>query len=64
MYVAEQLPASKKKLFYSSREFGKKNKYIYCWISNSNIFLQKQEGDERILIYIERNLQDLGTKDM
>lgn len=64
VYVAEQLPASTKKLFYQSREFAKKYKYTYCWISNANIFLRKQEGDKQILITTEKNLQDLENKNM
>lgn len=64
VYVAEQLPASTKKLFYQSREFAKKHKYTYCWISNGNIFLRKQEGDKQILISTEKYLQGLGNENM
>lgn len=64
VYVTEQLPISIKKLFYQSREFAKKNNYTYCWISNGNIFLRKQEGDKQVLISTEKTLHDLGNKNM
>ncbi|CAH1638160.1 unnamed protein product [Spodoptera littoralis] len=60
-YIAEQLPATTKKLFYQAREFAKSKAYKYCWISNGNVFLRKQEGDKQIIIHSEKCLQDLGN---
>lgn len=61
VYIAEQLPATTKKLFFQAREFAKNNKYQFCWISNSNIFLRKIEGDKQILIHSEKCLLDLDN---
>lgn len=62
VYIAEQLPASTKKLFYQTREFAKNKGYQFCWITNGNIFLRKIEGDKQILIHSEKCLQDLSNK--
>ncbi|KAJ8704271.1 hypothetical protein PYW08_012995 [Mythimna loreyi] len=59
VYIAEQLPASTKRLFYQAREFAKNNRYKFCWISNSNIFIRKMEGDKQVLIHSEKCLLDL-----
>lgn len=62
IYVAEQLPASTKKLFYLARDFAKNNKYSFCWITNGYIYLRKAEGEKQILIKTEKCLQDLVNK--
>lgn len=62
VYVAEQLPASTKKLFHQTRNFAQKNKFMFCWISKGSIFLRKQVGDKQILIRSEKCLQDLENK--
>lgn len=56
VYVVEHLPTSSKKLFHLSREFAKKNGYKYCWISNGNIFLRKQEGEKQVFVKSEECL--------
>lgn len=37
VYIAEQLPASTKKLFYLTRQYANNNNYKFCWVSNGNI---------------------------
>ena len=64
VYVAEQLPASSKKLFYMAREFAKNNQYAFCWINNGNIFLRKKTGDNQLLINSEKSLQGLGMNNI
>ncbi|CAH1646373.1 unnamed protein product [Spodoptera littoralis] len=62
IYVAEYLPASSRKLFYITREFAKRMEYKYCWTSNGNIFLRKEEGARQLLIKSEQSLADLQVQ--
>lgn len=59
VYVADFLPSSSKKLFFLTREFAKKNGYKFCWSTNSNIFLRKEQGEKQILVHSEKCLADL-----
>ncbi|CAH1638351.1 unnamed protein product [Spodoptera littoralis] len=59
VFVADYLPMSSKKLFHATREFAKLNKFKFCWTSNGNIFLRKEQGDKQILISSEQCLMDL-----
>ncbi|KAJ8734532.1 hypothetical protein PYW08_013782 [Mythimna loreyi] len=62
VYIAEQLSSSSKKLFYLAREFAIKHNFMFCWVSNGNIFLRKQTGDKQIIINSEKCLQNIITK--
>lgn len=59
VYVAEYLPVSSRKLFYTAREFAKQKQFKFCWTANGNIFLRKIEGAKQILIRSEQTLRDL-----
>ncbi|KAJ8708021.1 hypothetical protein PYW08_010387 [Mythimna loreyi] len=62
IYIAEQLPLSARKLYHQTREFASKHSYKFCWVSNGNIFLRKQEGDKHILITSEQSFRELECK--
>ncbi|CAH1634794.1 unnamed protein product [Spodoptera littoralis] len=59
IYVADYLPLTSRKLFFATREFAKTNEYKFCWTTNGQIFLRKDEGAKQILIKSEQSLRDI-----
>lgn len=44
LFLSESLTAKSRYLHFLARDFARTEKYKFCWISNGNIFLKKQEG--------------------
>ncbi|KAJ8715853.1 hypothetical protein PYW08_013138 [Mythimna loreyi] len=44
IYTSECLTHKAKKLFYQAREFGKINKFEFCWIAHGKVFLCRRAG--------------------
>lgn len=61
VYISEHLPLNSKKLFYAARTFAKEHSYKYCWVTNGNIYLRKNDGDKQILVTSESSLNELRT---
>ncbi|KAJ8732374.1 hypothetical protein PYW07_014973 [Mythimna separata] len=61
IYVAEQLTAYSKRLFYLARTYAKANEYSYCWTSEGRILLKKNPESPSIVIRSEQQLNSLST---
>lgn len=59
LFVSESLTAKARRLHFLARDFARVEKYKYCWISNGNIYLRKEEGSEYFLIKNEAQLNSL-----
>ncbi|XP_046970587.1 uncharacterized protein LOC124537740 [Vanessa cardui] len=59
IYISEHLPASSRKLFFTTKDFAKLNKFEFCWTINGNIFLRKTTGAKQILVKSEQTLREL-----
>lgn len=63
VYVEEHLPQSSKRIFYLAREFAKRNKFSFCWVSNGKILIRKNaEATQTYLIKTEQCLINLERK--
>jgi len=58
IYVNDCLTFYYRSLFYNTKETARAKEYKYVWVKNSNIFVRKKDGDNRVLI---RNLKDLES---
>ena len=56
IYISDYLTHKARSLFYRAREFAKLNGYLYCWITNNNIYLRKKEGMPQISIKNDESL--------
>lgn len=61
VYVAEQLTATSKRLFYLARTYAKVNEYSYCWTTDGRILLKKNPDSPSIVIRSEQQLNSLST---
>lgn len=59
IYVAESLTSKDRKLYAMTREKAKFLEYKYCWINNGRIFMKRVDGDTRIQIKNEADLETL-----
>ncbi|KAJ8707824.1 hypothetical protein PYW07_011501 [Mythimna separata] len=60
IFVAEQLTAQSRKLFYLARNFTRDHKYDYCWISNGRILMKKSRESPYIVIRSEAQLRQMS----
>lgn len=56
LFLSEVLTANSRRLHFLAREFARQEKYQFCWTSNGNIYLRKQEGSPYILVKNESQL--------
>lgn len=56
LFLSESLTANSRRLYFLTREFAKQEKYQFCWTSNGNIYIKKQEGSPYILVKNESQL--------
>lgn len=56
IFISEHLTPKLKQLHYHARQFAKNNNYKYCWVSFGKIYLRKKEGDTKIKINNEEDL--------
>ncbi|KAG7308311.1 hypothetical protein JYU34_005505 [Plutella xylostella] len=62
IYGSEYLTAKTKRIHFLARDFMKTENYKFCWISNGNVFLKKEEGSPHILVKSEEILTSLKKK--
>lgn len=60
IYPSESLTSKSKRLFFLARSFAKSNDYKYCWTSNGNVLLRKQDGTNCIVVKNEDVLNGLS----
>lgn len=61
IFISEHLSPKTKHLHYLTRQFAKEQKFKYCWISFGRIYLRKKEGDIKIRINSEKDLNNLSS---
>ncbi|CAH0397519.1 unnamed protein product [Chilo suppressalis] len=59
IFIAENLTAKMKRLFYLARVFANSNEYKYCWTSNGKIFIREKDGSPFYLIKDESDLKKI-----
>ncbi|KAG7299877.1 hypothetical protein JYU34_015762 [Plutella xylostella] len=60
VYVAEQLTAKAKRLFYLARIFVKTHNYNSCWTTNGRIFIKEKVDGAYIIVKNEQQLETLS----
>lgn len=60
IFIAENLTAKMKRLFYLARVFANSNDYKYCWSSNGKIFIRARDGSPYYIIRAEADLENLN----
>lgn len=59
VYIGENLTYKAKGLFFRAREHAKQNNYVFCWTSNGQVYLRKEEGSKSIIVKDEDQLLNL-----
>ncbi|KOB65124.1 Zinc finger DNA binding protein [Operophtera brumata] len=59
VYIGENLTYRAKGLFFRAREYAKQNNYVFCWTSNGQVYLRKEEGSKSLIVKDEDQLQNL-----
>lgn len=62
IYIVESLTQNAKKIFYLAREFGKKNKFEFCWTAHGKVFLRQKAGAPSYRIDKESDFDKLHPK--
>lgn len=60
IFIAENLTAKMRRLFYLARVFANSNDYKYCWSSNGKIFIRARDGSPYYIIRAEADLENLN----
>lgn len=63
IFVSEHLSPKTKRIHYKARDLAKTDNYKFCWVSNGNVFLRKDENSPHILIKSEEFLTTLNKKE-
>lgn len=56
LFLSEILTSKTRRLHFLARDFARQEKYQFCWTSNGNVYLKKQEGAPYILVKNEAQL--------
>lgn len=62
VFINDQLSASRKRLYYDSKQFAQKYSFKFCWIHNANILLKQHESSSPITIDSHKDLLALESK--
>lgn len=62
IYVSEYLSPKTKRIHFLARDFSKTEQYKFCWVSNGNVFLRKDENSPHVLVKNEEVLSSLKKK--
>lgn len=63
LYISESLTAKSRRLHFLARDVAKSKNFKYCWTSNGNVYLRREEGSEYILIKNEAQLMSLSKSE-
>lgn len=62
IYIAENLTARARRLFYLARDFAKTENYRHCWTANGRVLLRKEDNARFVVITNESQLIALKSK--
>lgn len=59
LYLSECLTAKSRRLHFLARDFSKSENFKYCWTSNGNVYIKKEDSSEYIYIKNEAQIMSL-----
>lgn len=62
IFVSEHLTPKNTRIHFLARDFARTENYKFCWVSNGNIFLRKDEHSPHILVKNEDVLKSIKDK--